>query len=180
MSDNTLLPANATELQKDLDETVSFRLGSLDIPNAWLMNPNLCPEHILPWLAWAVSVDVWNDEWAVETRRSVIRASLTVHQQKGTIGALKSALSAFSFENIEVQEWFNYGGEPYHFKVFIEILTADFDILELTEVYSVIQTTKNVRSYLESLEAYLATRTNMPIMAATLLSGEITTIYPKE
>lgn len=175
-----ILPPNATPLQTDLDDAIAFRLGSLDIPNRWLYNPDLCPEHILPWLAWAVSVDVWNKEWAVETRRAVIKASLQVHTQKGTIGALKRALAAFKFDNIKVEEWFEYGGEPFHFKVLVEVLTTDFDIFELTEVYSVIQKSKNVRSRLESLEAYLATRTDMPIMAAAMMSGECTTIYPKE
>ena len=175
-----ILPHNATPLQTDLDDAIAFRLGNLAIPNRWLFNPNQCPEHILPWLAWAVSVDVWNKDWAVETRRAVIRASLKVHKHKGTIGALKTALSAFSFDNIKVEEWFEYGGEPFHFKVLIEVLTTNFDILELTEVYSVIQSSKNVRSRLEALEAYLATRTDMPFIAATIMSGECTTIYPKE
>lgn len=178
--EKSILPPNATPLQKDLENAIAFRLGKLDIPNRWLMNPEKCPEHILPWLAWAVSVDVWNDAWAVETRRAVIKASLQVHKQKGTIGALKRALAAFNFDNTQVEEWFEYGGEPFHFKVLVEVLTADFDILELTEVYSVIQSAKNVRSHLDSLETYLATRTNMPIIAAAIMSGEVITIYPKE
>lgn len=177
---NKILPHNATPLQTDLDDAVAFRLGNLAIPNRWLYNPEQCPEHILPWLAWAVSVDVWNKDWAVETRRAVIRASIQVHKHKGTIGALKTALSAFKFDNIKVEEWFEYGGEPFNFRVLIEVLTTDFDVFELTEVYSVIQKSKNVRSRLEALEAYLATRTNMPFIVATIMSGESTTIYPKE
>lgn len=177
---NSLLPPNATPLQRDLEESTALRIGKLEIPNRWLMNPDKCPEYLLPWLAWAVSVDVWNNEWVVETRRAVIKASLEVHRKKGTVGALKRALTAFSFDNIEVEEWFDYGGEPFHFKVLVEVLTENFDLLELTEVYSVIQNTKNVRSYLDRLEAYLATKTTMPIIAATITSGEFITIYPKE
>lgn len=172
----TLLPPNATELQRDIDKSVATRLGNIEVPNKWLMNPDKCPEKVLPWLAWAVSVDVWNNTWAEDIRRSVIQSSIEVHQKKGTTGALKMALSSFKFDNVKIEEWFDYGGDPYTFRVFIEIVSESFDINDLTEVYAVIQRTKNARSHLKILKAVLCNNSVNPYVGASLTSGEVTTI----
>lgn len=172
----TLLPPNATTLQKDIEQATAMRLGDVDIPNRWLMYPDKCPEHILPWLAWALSVDVWNTQWAEGIRRSVIQSSVEIHRHKGTVSALKMALQSFNFDNVTIEEWFEYGGNPYMFRVFIEIVSEGFDINDLTEVYALIQRTKNVRSHLETLKAVLCNNSTNPYAAISLCSGEITTI----
>lgn len=176
---NSLLPSNATPIQRDLENAAALRIGKIEVPNRWLMSPDKCPEHILPWLAWSVGVDVWNSNWAMEIRREVIKASVEIHKNKGTAGALKQALSSLNLDNIKFEEWFEYGGEPFSFRVSTEVLTADFNIMELDEVYSIIQRIKNVRSHLESLIAYLATKTTMPFIAGTTIGGEIAVIYPR-
>ena len=99
----TLLPINASDLLKDLEST-STRATALEALNRYVTNPNLAPEHILPWLAFAVSADDWNDGWTEEIKRNVIKASIGVHKKKGTIGALRSALEAFNYENITVED----------------------------------------------------------------------------
>lgn len=93
----SLLPPNASKLLRDLEKTGS-RLSFLEILNRYLRNPEKCPEHLLPWLGWALSVDVWNETWAESIRRNVIKASISVHRHKGTLGALKRALEAFEFD----------------------------------------------------------------------------------
>jgi len=156
------------------------RMAALGTPNRDVTNPDRCPTHILPWLAWEMSVDVWNENWTEEIRREVIKASLEVHKRKGTLGAIKRALNAFQFDDVKVEEWFDYGGNPYTFRVFIDIVTDGFDIMKMDEVFAVIMSSKNARSHLESLQAFLTTKTQMPIIAIGCVTGEITTIYPKE
>ena len=78
----SLLPPNASKLLRDLEKTGS-RLSFLEILNRYLRNPEKCPEHLLPWLGWALSVDVWNETWAESIRRNVIKASISVHRHKG-------------------------------------------------------------------------------------------------
>ncbi|MCT4575079.1 MAG: phage tail protein I [Alphaproteobacteria bacterium] len=174
---DSLLPPNATELQKDF-EKVAFRIGEEEILSKYLLNPNECPEYLLPWLAWTLSVDVWNDKWAVEIRRKVIKESLSIHRSKGTIGALKQALKTFGFSDVKIEEWFNYGGEPYHFRAFLEVMTAGFDLTKLNEIYLIIKNAKNVRSHLEKLSIYLTTRSNNPKSAICSFMGETTEILP--
>ncbi|OLA79633.1 MAG: phage tail protein I [Azospirillum sp. 47_25] len=175
----SLLPPNASKLLRDLEKTGS-RLSFLEILNRYLRNPEKCPEHLLPWLGWALSVDVWNETWAESIRRNVIKASISVHRHKGTLGALKRALEAFEFDHVTIEEWFDYGGNPYTFRVFIEVVTEGFDINDLTEVQAVINQTKNVRSHLEMLRAFLCTTSETPRLGNAFSTGEITTIYGLE
>jgi len=114
----SILPPNATPLQKDIEAATASRLLSLDTDVLRrIINPDQCPVALLPWLAWAMSVDVWNNDWPTDTQRRVIRESVQVHTQKGTIGALRRALSAFLYAELRIEEWFEYGGEPYTFRV---------------------------------------------------------------
>ena len=89
-------------------------------------------------------------------------------------------MEAFEFDHVTIEEWFDYGGDPYTFRVFIEVVTEGFDINDLTEVQAVINQTKNVRSHLEMLRAFLCTTSETPRLGSAFSTGEITTIYGLE
>lgn len=176
-NNQSLLPPNASQLLRDLESVFG---DSFDLPtlNRYVVNPDLAPVHILPWLAWAVSVDDWSDSWSEEVRRNVIKASIEVHKKKGTIGALKKALQAFNYENVKVEEWFEYGADPYFFRVFFDVVEPGFDVNILPEVLKVIQNTKNARSHLESLRAYLSAQMGLTYLGSIIISKEVTQIDP--
>ena len=169
----TLLPINASDLLKDL-ENISLRATTLETLNRYVNNPDLAPEHILPWLAFAVSADDWSDGWSEQIKRNVIRASIEVHKKKGTIGALRKALEAFNYKNITVEEWFDYGGDPYFFRVFFDVTEPGFDVSILPDVRKVIDNTKNARSHLENLKAFLSAEMGLINMGSAMISKEIT------
>jgi phage tail P2-like protein len=176
MSDNkTLLPINASELLKDLEKT-GCKITELEAKNKYVFNADLLSEDILPWLAWGFSVDDWNDAWEVDIKRNIIKTSVTLHKQKGTIGALKKALSAFNFVDIKIEEWFEYGADPYYFRVFFAIPYAGFDINILPEISKVIQNTKNARSHLESFKPYLSSGSAQMNLGSFFISKEVTQI----
>jgi phage tail P2-like protein len=87
---NSILPPNASNLQRDLEAVFAKRMATMGAPNRDTTNADRAPSHILPWLAWEMSVDVWNETWAEQVRREIIKASLQIHKRKGT--ALKTAL----------------------------------------------------------------------------------------
>ena len=176
-NNQSLLPPNATTLLRDLEEIFG---DSFDLPtlNRYVVNPDLAPAHILPWLAWALSVDDWSDNWSEQVRRNVIKASVEVHRKKGTIGALKKALQAFNYENVKVEEWFEYGADPYFFRVFFDVKEPGFDVNVLPQVQKVIESTKNARSHLESLRAYLSAEMGLVSIGSLIISKEVTSINP--
>lgn len=177
---NSLLPPNATPLLKDIEAVIIGRLLLLDVaPLQWLSNPDKCNPDILPWLAWAMAVDVWQNDWPLETQKSVVRRSVRVHKLKGTIGALRQALDAFEFVDVRVEEWFEYAGEPYMFRVFVTFKDDNVSLDDANLIYTTIMTTKNLRSHLESFRAEIAT-TQEPKIAAAFGHLETTTIYPRD
>ena len=176
-NNQSLLPPNASSLLKDL-ETVSAVALDLETLNRFVNNPTEAPENILPWLAWAVSADDWSDNWSEQVRRNVIKASIEVHRRKGTIGALKKALQAFNYTNIKVEEWFDYGADPYFFRVFFDVVEPGFDVNIIPEVQKVIESTKNARSHLESLRAYLSAEVGLASIGSVIISKEVTSLNP--
>lgn len=100
-----LLPANATPLERALADVDGTRL--LATPTAFmasLWDPATCPAHLLPYLAWALSVDVWNPDWSEATKRAVIAAAPAVHRRKGTRAAVEDAVAALGLV-ARFQEW---------------------------------------------------------------------------
>jgi phage tail P2-like protein len=99
----SILPPHLSELERDLDAAMA-RLAAIDIPISTLWNPHTCPVEVLPYLAWAMSVDTWRSHWAEDMKRQVILAAPDVHRTKGTRPAVEMALAALNVE-VELKEW---------------------------------------------------------------------------
>jgi len=100
-----LLPSSASRLERALADVDGVRL--LATPSeviATLWNPATCPAHLLPYLAWALSVDVWNPDWPEATKRAVIAASRAVHRRKGTRAAVEDSVAALGLV-ARFEEW---------------------------------------------------------------------------
>jgi phage tail P2-like protein len=89
----SLLPPNTTPEERAI-EALASHVRDLPVPIRDLWNPATCPEAFLPWLAWALSVDIWRSDWPVETKRAVIAASPRGHRLKGTVLAVRQAAAA--------------------------------------------------------------------------------------
>jgi phage tail P2-like protein len=101
---DTLLPVNA-HIHEIALELASAKLAQLPIDVGKLWNPDDCPEQLLPWLAWAMSIDEWDSRWSEQTRRTQIKNAVYTHRQKGTVGAVKRALAAVGV-TVDFLEWF--------------------------------------------------------------------------
>lgn len=141
-------------------------------------NPDTCPAELLPWLAWAFSVDEWDTTWTEQEKRDVIKASVQVHKHKGTIGALDRALKPLGYL-IEVVEWWEMTppGAPYTFSVVMgtgsKPVTADlYDKAE-----RIVLTYKNLRSHLIALTIKADVK-GTAYAGAAILDGMETNVYP--
>lgn len=99
----TLLPPTATGIEVAIERAIE-RIGEIPVPNADLWNPMTCPAAMLPWLAWALSVDDWNTEWTESEKREAIAASIFIHRHKGTVVAVASALEAAGISGARLYE----------------------------------------------------------------------------
>jgi len=114
---DSILPHNSSALERDIEELGGKkRIDGIENPVGTMWNPQAVPAKILPYLAWALSVDKWEDDWSDDIKRNVIAASVEVHRKKGTVGAVKKAIAATGID-VEFLEWFENGGTPHTFSI---------------------------------------------------------------
>lgn len=163
---SNLLPPNATPQEVAL-AGVTDRIDAVPVKSRETWNPQTCPADLLPWLAWALSVDEWNADWSVQQKRDTIAASFTIHSTKGTLAAVKASLAALGYDT-SVIEWFNQPADlaPYTFAVDINAGTSPVTGDIFAESIRVIDQTKNTRSHLARLR--VRTETKAPAFAASV------------
>ena len=107
----SILPPNSTSLERALEAALQA-MCDLQVPVRDLWNPEICPATHLPWLAWALSVDVWDSGWPEAIKRAVIAASIDVHRRKGTVAAVRRAIAAAGLGDAQLVE--KYGRKRYN------------------------------------------------------------------
>ena len=127
---NSLLPPNASELDRAIERVIEHCTQfPVDVRDLW--DPWRCPFELLPWLAWAYSVDSWSEHWPEQIKRSVVDSSFQVHKYKATPFAVQRALEALGIKTNIVEWWEQEGtGAPGTMKVLAllnENLTGDAD-----------------------------------------------------
>ena len=162
---NSLLPSNATAQEKAL-EGATARLGAVPVQIRSIWNPQSCPVQLLPWLAWALSVDTWDSRWTEATKREVIARSIAVHRRKGTVWSVQEAIRAAGFETPVVLEGLHrqtydgainhdgrfYYGWPLAWALYRILLNRPIRNDQALTVRKILATTAPVRSHLLSLD----------------------------
>ena len=102
-------------------------------------------------IAWEMHVDVWagwDGDLNTAQKRDLINQSIDWHQHLGTKYAVEQMLQTV-FRTGYVSEWYQYGGNPYFFRVTINEPLVDAD--RVKRVMDGIMAVKNVRSWMEEM-----------------------------
>lgn len=118
------------------------------------------PDSILNELAYQFHVDFYREYFDHDTKVKLIESSIATHKIKGTPYAVEKVCTDI-FKSAKVVENWEYGGEPYHFKVSF-IKEAVTDVSKIDSLMEVISSTKNVRSWCD--EIGFITETNNDIL----------------
>lgn len=89
-----LLPIGSTALKRAIDGVDAVRLDDVDprtIVDAW--DPWRCPPELLGYLAFASSLDLWDDDWPELKKRTTIAQALELHRLKGTLAGIRAHLA---------------------------------------------------------------------------------------
>ncbi|WP_039658456.1 phage tail protein I [Clostridium tyrobutyricum] len=127
-------------------------------------------------LAWQMHVDFYDYTLSIESKRRLVKSSLEWHKIKGTPEAVEKASSSV-FGNSKLQEWFEYGGEPFFFRMDVDITEQGASPENLKKLDILINEYKNKRSWLEIIRIFLTAKGTM-YFASTISSGEEITVYP--
>ena len=171
MSD--LLPLNSTDLERAVMRA-GVQATDLPVILRSLWNPETCPLNLLPWLAWAWSVDDWSDDWSERQKRDTVKQALAVQRIKGTIGAVRRALGALGLP-VRVQEWFSQtpAGQPYTFRLLLDVDQGALTKADLAKVLEVVANTKNLRSQLETVLLTVTSQAELTVATVTTLGSDL-------
>ncbi|NHR08066.1 phage tail protein I [Chromobacterium haemolyticum] len=97
-----LLPPNKTPLEVALADAGELGVDAEGL--RMVADSERCPAHLLPWLAWAWSVDDFNAASNEERQRALIRSSLRVHQRKGTVAAVRQVFRDLGLGEVDIEE----------------------------------------------------------------------------
>ena len=108
------------------------------------------PEELVDILAYDMHVDWYDYAYPLTTKRDVLKSSVKVHKKLGTKYAVETALRAVH-KSAAVSEWFEYGGEPYHFKLDIDISKEGMSAYTGDGIASKVRFYKNLRSHCDGI-----------------------------
>ncbi|WP_038909971.1 phage tail protein I [Dickeya dadantii] len=172
---NSLLPPSASDFMRNVASSTQLLSGiAVDLDTLW--DAERCPVGLLPYLAWALSVDRWDKRWSEQTKRQVIKAAWLVHRQKGTIAALRRVVEPFGYL-IRITEWWQTGGTPGTFRLDIGVQDAGITEETYLELERLIADAKPVSRHLLGLNIVMDCAGNIPL-AAGQYSGDALTVYP--
>jgi len=86
----SFLPANATPFEQ-VNETIeaSRRPFPTDvIKSVW--NPQTCPLELLPYLAWGLGLEIWDDTWSEQKKREVTANIWWLKSKKTTLAGISA------------------------------------------------------------------------------------------
>ncbi|END2163764.1 TPA: phage tail protein I [Escherichia coli] len=177
MSEPSLLPPSASDFMRCVERGTA-RLSALPVSLNQLWDPDTCPVALLPYLAWALSVDRWDRDWMEETKRQVIRDAWAIHRHKGTISAIRRVVEPFGYV-INVTEWWETGDPRGTFRLDIGVLDVGITEEMYTEMERLIADARPVSRHLvglnimQDIQGYLYT-------GGVMYDGDVITIYPQE
>ncbi|MHC1747426.1 MAG: phage tail protein I [Cellulosilyticaceae bacterium] len=65
---------------------------------------------------------------SIEKRREIVKNSISWHKKKGTVGAIEEIVTTI-FGKSEILEWYEYGGEPHHFRIVTNNINTTEDMV---------------------------------------------------
>ena len=109
-------------------------------------------EEALDALAVELQTPLYKNDYPLTVKRQIVKNSMLYYIRSGTRGAVEELLADI-YQGAEVEEWFEYGGEPNYFRVAIDISRTTVPVAEMSpaELESWLYNVKRASSALESL-----------------------------
>ena len=107
-------------------------------------------EEALDLMATELRTQYYDTSYSIDVKRRLIQNTMRWYQIAGTKAAVEE-LAQTIFGNCTVEEWFEYGGKPYHFRVITNALAEADNVEQFT---TLLRSIKNVRSQLDSVSIH--------------------------
>ena len=153
-------------------------ISDLSVPLRDLWNPWRCPVKFLPYLAWAFSVDRWEETWSETVKRQAVSDAFWIHQRKGTVAAVRRVIETLGY-SMTLQEWWEVADPAWTFR--LEIDLNDIGITEpvIKELERIIGDAKPVSRHISQLTLSASVR-GTAYTGSALVDGEVIAVYPPD
>lgn len=150
---NELLPSSVSydktiaALSKVLGDELMVITNSIE---EILFYPNIrrLPEPIIDLLAEQFQVSFYSVLGLdLDTKKTLVENSIMWNKRRGTKAVMEEMLGLLYNSQCVIQEWFEFGGEPYTFRLYMDNLP--FNQGDFNNIMDIIYMLKNVRSHLE-------------------------------
>lgn len=175
---NNSLMANGSSLLEQRAAAACASISDLSVPLRDLWNPWKCPVKFLPYLAWAFSVDRWEETWSETEKRQAVSDAFWIHQRKGTVAAVRRVIETLGY-SMTLQEWWKVADPAGTFR--LEIDFNDIGITEsmIKELERIIGDAKPVSRHISQLTLSLSV-TALACIGTAFIDSEVITVYPPE
>lgn len=126
----------------------------------------------------AQTFDVEPASQSLEETKKLLDEPLKTYFFEGTSYIFGKALQAF-FSGARLKEWHEYGGEPYHFKVEIDLKDDSTDETRYKKLDTLIEQYKNVRSVFKGFNLIRSTKSEV-FMGANETDKERLELFPSQ
>lgn len=133
-------------------------------------------EPVVDLLAWQFHVDFYEPMGLdLETKRRLVKTAILIHKRKGTKWAVQE-LCDIAFGVTTVEPWYEYDGEPYHFRITTAAVLYSQEAWE--KFFRALIETKSERDWLDAVR--IEHKREMPVYygMATVIGGSITADIP--
>ncbi len=129
------------------------------------------PEQLLDHLAAELRTPGYDGGYPLDTKRALVQSSLVFYATMGTPAAVDRILQAV-FSGGSIQEWFDYGGRPHHFRVSVQIQGQTLTGEGMEQLRQSIAAVKRLSSRMEDLTTFTQL-TGQPLRVGCALCGTI-------
>jgi len=130
------------------------------------------PVEILDELAHELHIEWYDANASIDVKRNLIKNSDKVHRYLGTPFAVEQVVQDY-FGDGEVEEWFDYSGQPFYFRVLTENSAVTGELAD--QFSKAVDKVKNLRSRLEAVIVTMSGEMNA-YFGNVLQTGDYVTI----
>ena len=127
-------------------------------------------------LAWEMSIEWYDTGMDLENKRAMIKAATLLKEKFGTKWAVIEAVKNGYGSEPEISEWFEYEGDPGHFKAKINA-SKGFDF---SKVLAAIEYVKRASAHLDEIEMETTEKMEIFVGFSTVVINEYRTAMTKE
>ncbi|WP_058910980.1 phage tail protein I [Entomohabitans teleogrylli] len=170
-----LLPPGASASERRAAQACA-RLCDLQVPLRDLWNPYSCPVAFLPYLAWAFSVDAWDEGWRESEKRRAVADAFWIHQRKGSVAAVRRVIENLGYA-MTIEEWWQVADPAGTFRLTVDLKEAGISEPMLRELERLIGETKPASRHVSQLTISVGSGGSI-YTGVAVVEGDVITVYP--